>query len=65
LNSCLVRRLLKVEPALTHLAQALDLGYQSDGTATIEDDPQLASLRAHPRFRALLSAPRVNVRKTP
>ena len=58
-------RLGKVQPALNFLAQALELGYRPAGSATVEDDPQLASLRADPRFRALLSAPRASAGKRP
>jgi hypothetical protein len=58
-------RLGKVEPALDFLAQALELGYRPDGAATVENDPQLASLRADPRFRALLSAPPARAGKRP
>jgi tetratricopeptide (TPR) repeat protein len=50
-------RLGRQDAALRFLEQALELGYQPDASApTFVDDPQLASLRAHPRFKALASA---------
>ncbi len=58
-------RLGKVQPALDFLAQALELGYEPQGPAAIEDDPHLAALHADPRFRALLSARRASAGKRP
>jgi len=59
-------RLGKPDRALDFLAKALDVGYEPEGSApAVKDDPQLASLRAHPRFRALLSTPRLNAAKQP
>jgi hypothetical protein len=49
-------RLGKPEPALDHLARALEAGYRPAGSAhAVADDPQLASLRTHPRFVQLAS----------
>ena len=47
-------RLGKTEAALGFLERALDQGYAPTGSAPpFVEDPQLASLRAHPRFEAL------------
>jgi len=52
-------RLGKAEQALDFLARALKEGYAPQGEdPTFIDDPQLASLRAHPRFQALASVAR-------
>jgi tetratricopeptide (TPR) repeat protein len=52
-------RLGRTEPAVDLLARALELGYAPEGSApSVADDPQLASIRAHPRFRALASGGR-------
>ncbi len=49
-------RLGKQEPALDCLERALELGYRPAASApAFVADPQLASLRAHPRFKALAS----------
>jgi tetratricopeptide (TPR) repeat protein len=50
-------RLGKPERALDFLARALEAGYAPEGSAPpFTDDPQLAALRPHPRFKALASA---------
>jgi tetratricopeptide (TPR) repeat protein len=59
-------RLGKTEPALDFLAQALEAGYQPQGSApTFADDPQLSSLRAHPRFKVLVSSTRRRTKERP
>jgi tetratricopeptide (TPR) repeat protein len=59
-------RLGKPEAAIGFLARALELGYEPRGSApALADDPQLASLHAHPRFRALVSGRRGQGEKRP
>lgn len=51
-TACARARLGQVDPALRALGQALELGY--DDLKGVEKDPDLATIREHPRFVNLL-----------